>query len=62
MIIGAVAAAELLGLILGWLIYKITSRWFPPLHAVLRYIDHMSREPHPMTTPLDLRIRDLVTR
>jgi hypothetical protein len=41
--IGAIATAELLGLLVGWLIYKITSRWFPALHAVLQYIDRMSR-------------------
>jgi hypothetical protein len=43
--IGAVAAAELLGLLVGWLIFKITSRWFPSLHAVLRYIQRVSRYP-----------------
>jgi hypothetical protein len=42
--IGAIAAAELLGLVVGWLIFKITSRWFPPLHLVLKYIAEMSHQ------------------
>ncbi|NJC81914.1 hypothetical protein [Planosporangium mesophilum] len=60
MTIGAVAAAELIGLLVGWLFYKITSRWFPPLHAILREIEEMSRESHPLRYPLDLRLRDLL--
>ncbi|NJC68471.1 hypothetical protein HC031_01840 [Planosporangium thailandense] len=40
---GAVALAELIGLLVGWLIFKITSRWFPPLHLVVKYIDQMSQ-------------------
>jgi hypothetical protein len=51
MTIGAVAAAELLGLLVGWLIFKITSRWFPPLHAMLRYIDRVSRYPDAILAP-----------
>jgi hypothetical protein len=41
--IGAIAAAELLGLVVGWLVFRITSRWFPPLHLVLKYIAEMSQ-------------------
>jgi hypothetical protein len=51
MTIGAIATAELLGLLVGWLIYKITSRWFPALHAVLRYIDHVCRYRDAITAP-----------
>lgn len=40
---GALALAEFLGLLAGWLIFKITSRWFPPLHLVVKYIDQMSQ-------------------
>jgi hypothetical protein len=49
--IGALAIAELLGLVVGWLIFKITSRWFPPLHAVLRYIEYASQHPRVVAPP-----------
>jgi hypothetical protein len=46
--IGALATAELVGLLVGWLIFKITSRWCPPLQAILQYIDRVSRHPDVM--------------
>jgi hypothetical protein len=35
---GATATAELFGLLVGWLIFKITSRCCPPFRAILHRI------------------------
>jgi hypothetical protein len=49
--ISALAIAELVGLVVGWLLYKITSRWFPPLRTVLKYIGYLSRHADTFATP-----------
>ncbi|WP_426636319.1 hypothetical protein [Planosporangium sp. 12N6] len=38
MAIGLVAVAELLGLLAGWLVFKITSWCYPPIRTILHRI------------------------
>ncbi|NJC67239.1 hypothetical protein HC028_22450 [Planosporangium flavigriseum] len=51
MILLATVIAELVGILLAWLIHKITARYFPSLHAILRSIDEVSRHPELLKSP-----------